>query len=278
MERPLITPMRPFRRGGRTHLARGLALVALALALWPARSTPGFGGAGPYTHIRITLEAMERFSYESGYDVDPICAETLIQASVVSDNAEGMEQRTFHCDSNDLAGCSFRLDQFKQKANGAFVREVGLENMGRALHIVQDFYSHSNWVESYQFLMIPAPIEVFRDVVPPVDVQTGYFPDLFPDFDAQLRCYTTPESEWNRFIYGATHGCLNKDSNVTFRGIAPVPNGFGMTYHELAARYATDHSVTLLHYFAKHSPAFRACFMPRFITGGCGYGFLGEFR
>ncbi|MCB1318801.1 MAG: hypothetical protein KDK34_01030 [Leptospiraceae bacterium] len=258
--------------------AAGIRILVLSglfvLFSLPTGRVHSFAGAGPYTHIRITREALDRFTWETGFDLNPVCAEYILQGSVVSDAADNMPQYTFHCDNNDLISCSWRLDQFKTQANKATNTMRSLEMVGMSLHIVQDFYAHSNWVESFQFSMLEAPLSVFKDVAPPVDVQTGYFPDIFPDINAQIACYETPPEYWNRFIYGATHACLNKDSNRTLRGAYLVPNGFGTTYHELAAQYAINHSVQLLHYYSKHNPWFQGCYLARIQTQGCTGGLL----
>ncbi len=139
----------------------------------------GFGGAGPQTHLSITEEALRRYTAESGWEVDALCAAELEQAAVISDSRSEAPRWQLHCDNNDLVGCSFRLDKFKGEANRAIIREDALSQMGRALHIVQDFYAHSNYVEQVGFSMILAPIQDFKDFPPPHDLQTGYFPDRF---------------------------------------------------------------------------------------------------
>ena len=159
-----------------------------------------FAGAGPFTHFSITTDALDRFAHETGWDVDVICAEILLQSSVVSDSVEGMQQYTYHCDSNDLVGCSYRLDQFKGLANRAYLREDSLRRMGMALHIEQDFYSHSNWVETFGATMLRSPIEQFKDFPPPVDVQSGQFPDIFPDVGGKTFLYAFENrKEWVDF-------------------------------------------------------------------------------
>lgn len=258
------------------HLYRTVlraSLIALFVYHGLGGGAYGFAGAGPYTHISITTEALDRYAVETGNSVSLYCAEVLLQASVISDNAEGMEQFTYHCDNNDLAGCSYRLDQFKGEANKATTQVESLLKMGRALHIVQDFYSHSNWVEIFGFTMIRAPIEQFKDLRPPPDIQSGNFPDIYPDIGAQLACYLIPEERWGSYIYGATHACMNKDSNQTFRGSRFYPNS-GLTYHQLAGMYAVNHSVELLKYYGRKNPWFKTCFVPRALTGGCNKRFL----
>ncbi len=274
--RPINTNSSAFRRlhGGRLRSLLRVALVLIFVMHGLAGQAYSFAGAGPFTHIGITTEALDRFTHETGWEVSLYCSELLNQFSVSSDSADGMQQFTYHCDSNDLVGCSFRLDQFKSQANRAYVREQSLRRMGMALHIVQDFYAHSNWVETFGFTLFRAPLEEFKLYPPPVDVQSGQFPDIFPDVGAQLACYLVPEDQWDKFIFGATHSCMNKDSNITFRGSRAIPNGFGITYHELAGQYAVNHSVELIKYFYRHNPWFKTCLRPQLFTAGCNKRFL----
>ncbi|MCB1172305.1 MAG: hypothetical protein KDK39_02010 [Leptospiraceae bacterium] len=241
----------------------------MMFALYEQAALPAYAGSGPWSHLRLTYTALDRFSEETGWQVNLFCTEIIAQGAVVSDTEDNQEIYQLHCDNNDLVGCSYKLDQLKQKANKEVVLAKSLMQMGQALHLVQDFYAHSNWTEIFQFSMVQAPIEQFTIVAPPMQIQTGYFPDIFPDVDAQVNCFLTPPEQWNNYIYGATHACLNKDSNQTQRGIALVPNGFGLTYHELSAQYAINHSVELLKYYAKHNPMFMGCFHHLGSLKGC---------
>ena len=227
-------------------------------------------GKGPMTHAVITQIALMDFANQTGREVDFVCAEALIQGSILSDNLHFGALDTYHCDNNNIAGCSYRLDQLKGEANREFLPADSLKKMGQALHIVQDFYSHSNWVERFQLLMLPAPIEMFKDIPPPIEVQTGFFPDFYPDTNAQILCYFAPEESWSGFILGATHDCLNKDSDTTKRGSQWVPNTGGKTYHELAGEYAIQHSVELLKYFSRTNIHFKECTHPNIYSGCTG--------
>lgn len=237
-----------------------------------------FGGAGPKNHLIITYDALERFSHETGWQVSILCSEIIAQGSVISDNGTNGSNDTLHCDNNDIAGCSYRLDQFKQEANRAISQNDSLLRMGQALHIVQDFYSHSNWVEIFGLSMVQAPLEQFKIVPPPVDLQTGFFPDRFPDQDAQRACFFMPKERWSTYIYGATHACLNKDSNANLRGGSFGINTAGITLHELAAQYAVNHSVQLLKYYSVHNPNFNMCFQRMGSLKGCNKAFMEQVR
>ncbi len=229
----------------------------------------GFG-KGPFSHAVITRLALEQYTIETNWELETSCAQVLIQSSIVSDNANFGSKDTYHCDNNNLQGCSWRLDQLKGEARKDPVALKSLQKMGQALHIIQDFYAHSNWAEIFQTSGIQAPLETFKDVPPPLDVQSGYFPDLFlPSVETQVLCYTAPQEEWGKFILGATHDCINKDSSTTKRGAQWVPNTIGLTYHELAARYAVKHSVDALKEFARVNPHFITCLKPLPLTFGC---------
>ena len=94
-------------------------------------------------------------------------------------------------------------------------------------------------------------------------------------------CFLFPEAEWGLHILGATHGCMEKDSNYSLRGatIADSPLGFGRTYHEIAGELAIDHTVKLLQYFydRKH-PHLMSCLVPSFQGIGCNQYFYGRLR
>ena len=143
------------------------------------------------------------------------------------------------------------------------------------LHLIQDFYAHSNWVENAGFSMLLAPIEAFSWLPPPANLQTGLYPEYVSPPSLQLDCYLFPVEDWGLRIHGATHGCMNKDSERQFRGITVVPGSPGITYHRLAAEYAKLHSVEFLNEMAKANPWFKTCFRPPYVGGvDCSGGVL----
>lgn len=251
------------------------ALLSLVFLFPAVEKTHSFAGAGPYTHIEITRLALKQLAEEKNFELLASCSEALMQASVMSDNTRYATKPEYHCDNNDIVGCSFKLDQLKRQAVNASNSATSFQRMGLALHIVQDFYAHSNWPEIFRFSLVIAPLEEFRHFPPPADLQTGLYPDIYlPDFDAQLACYFAPVEDWSSYIIGATHDCINKDSNITKRGIALVPDGGGYTFHELAAEYAVRHSVSLLKHFYANNPHFQACLVPTALTFGCNTSLL----
>jgi Heterokaryon incompatibility protein Het-C len=253
----------------RRQVIRLLALGLALLSQIDVNPVFGFGPQGPNTHITITLDAIDRFGYEAGWEVDPYCAEWMNQASVFPDQSQNGLDYALHCDNSEIAVCSLRLDILKNQAEHAAGVENSIRWMGHALHIIQDFYAHSNYVEYHGPLVIPAPLERYKDSLMPPELQSGYFPDVFPDLNAQLLCYLQPEERWGQRIYGATHACINKDGNRTLRGGRLHPAGGGLTYHELAAQYAREHSVQFLHEMADRNPWFRMCLRPRILGAGC---------
>lgn len=126
--------------------------------------------SGPYTHAKITRLALEQFTDETGLELNLHCAELLMQASISSDGKKHRFNETYHCDNNNIAGCSYRLDQL----------------IGEARR---------------------------------------------------------------------------------------VPYMNGMTYHELASKYAIKHTAKLLKQFSKNNFHFETCMRPA-ILPGCGEGFL----
>ncbi|MCE9599990.1 MAG: hypothetical protein K8S54_18665 [Spirochaetia bacterium] len=227
----------------RTWIVR-VTIVLLFLTAHSQKQIEAFGGSGPYDHQVITRLALERYMQEHDVFVNPICEELIAQSAVVSDSSYHSGQDMYHCDNNNIAGCSYKLDELELESRNSATSVEGLQRMGQALHIVQDFYSHSNWVEIMSISMILAPIEEFKDIPPPHDLQTGVYPDpINGNPELGFLCFFNPESNWSHFIPGATHGCLNKDTRRSPRGATLVPLGGGMDYHRLAAEYAIRHSV-----------------------------------
>lgn len=226
-------------------------------------------GKGPYTHYEITRRALERYTAESGNDIWFICQNMIIEMSLIADSQQYANLDRYHCDNGNFPGCAFELETLKHQAVTAPARIDAFNRMGLALHIVQDFYAHSNWVEKYGFSRILAPIEAFQFGVPPeFELQSGIYPDQFSPPELAVACYFVDESQFAKVIPGATHDCLNKDAATTKRGATLVP-GTLINYHTLAGEYAVEHSKNLIAYFAQRSAAFQTCLMPEAVTFGC---------
>ncbi len=229
-----------------------------------------FGEKGPYLHSTITTEALARMSQKKSYELDFTCSYQLWYMSGENDyNPTFAKDKTYHCDNNDLMGCSWRLNQLLEKAYTATNKMQALRYTGLALHIVQDFYSHSNWVEIHNFSYLLAEIESFSKIPPPSYIQTGYFPDLFLENpQAQVDCYFKDMSAIKSYIHGGTHDCLNKDSNFTKRGMLFAENS-AMTLHELAAEYSIRHSVKVIEKVFNKNHTLKLCYRPKVSGVGC---------
>ncbi|MCB1171089.1 MAG: hypothetical protein KDK25_12170 [Leptospiraceae bacterium] len=262
----------------RSHKISRYAAFSLLLA---AALPPGdleldaFSGAGPETHFTITRKALQDFAADRDISINPLCGEMIRQYSVISDSEGYAVDFSLHCDNDRIPACAYRLDELKFEAVHAVELNSSLRKMGMALHLIQDFYAHSNWVENARFTMFLAPIEAFSWFPPPENLQTGLYPEFLSPPEQQLDCYLFPVEDWGLRILGATHGCMNKDSEKQFRGITVVPGSPGISYHRLAAEYAKLHSVEFLNEMAKKNPWFKTCFLPPSVGGvTCSGGFL----
>ena len=106
-----------------------------------------------------------------------------------------------------------------------FDRAATLTAFGRIAHTVQDFHSHSNWIEKR---LNDSPIQPWDFNIASLTPGTlsGYWPDNAPQ---------------NSLIPGApSHDALNKDSPTSKEGKKIVPSGpnAGKTYHTLARQVA----------------------------------------
>ncbi|MCB1302781.1 MAG: hypothetical protein KDK37_00795 [Leptospiraceae bacterium] len=259
-------------------MPRYLSFVVLGFFLfdpWP--EIPAFSSTGPETHFSITRDSLKQFARDRDIAVDPLCGDMLRQFAVISDSEDNAEDFTLHCDNDRITDCAYRLDELKHQSVHATNRFSSLRRMGMALHLIQDFYSHSNWVESAGFTMFLAPLEAFTWLPIPANIQTGFYPEYVSHPDVQKACFLFPVEQWGLRFEGATHGCMNKDSERQFRGITVVPGSPGITYHRLAAEYAKLHSVQFLHEMARANPWFKSCFLPPYFGGAeCSGGILNK--
>ena len=119
-------------------------------------------------------------------------------------------------------------------------RELGLARFGYYVHAIQDFYSHSNWIEIFADRGEPAPLAPIVSgcdpAVLPVDLSTGYF-----DLDYGISgCPSAGPPEGFRYCHGPTADPghqLAKDV-PSYHGADRLPDG-SATYHEEAVRLAT---------------------------------------
>lgn len=242
----------------------------------------GFGLRGPYSHEKINQEAFKIFAKNTGFEVRVDCAELINQTNYQADVHLPLKPE-YHCDNSEFFKCSRELDILKNRSfkDPNFI--TSMRQIGLSTHIVQDFYAHSNWVEITRNSYVIAPLENLKDSYVAIpNLQSGYHP-FSPEGGVMdmVGCFLFPEAEWGLHILGATHGCMEKDSNYSLRGatIADSPLGFGRTYHEIAGELAIDHTVKLLQYFydRKH-PHLMSCLVPSFQGIGCNQYFYGRLR
>lgn len=244
--------------------------LIIAITNFPINHTISFSHQGPHTHNSITADAIVRFAQTKGIDISVYCSSQLWYLSNKNDFIPTYKHdKTYHCDDNDIMGCSWRFNQLVTKAIDSPSLPHALRYTSLALHIVQDFYSHSNWVEINNFSYILADIGSFEKLPPPSFLQTGYYPDLFlENLGAQAECYFAEKDAMKSFIYGATHDCMNKDSNLSKRGMRYAEFSL-TTLHELAGEYAIKHSEKVIDKIFKQNPVLNLCFVPRLTKNGC---------
>jgi hypothetical protein len=107
---------------------------------------------GSKTHVEITEEAMQVIYIEIG--AANITQSMKLARKQITDANREVDQDQFssakHADGENFAGAQLRTNDLlsqvviKIKANDV---AGGRSSLGSALHTVQDFYAHSNWVE-----------------------------------------------------------------------------------------------------------------------------------
>ncbi|MYM35224.1 hypothetical protein GTP38_12870 [Duganella sp. FT94W] len=110
---------------------------------------------GSLTHQDITQRGIEEL--DKRYFAVPKLSASMQKAldQIIEANAKVDEDQTSsakHFDGENAAGAQLRLATLKQNILDALrsdpINVIGArDNLGSALHTIQDFYSHSNWVE-----------------------------------------------------------------------------------------------------------------------------------
>ena len=162
--------------------------------------------------------------------------------------------RTAVCDRANAAWNRFyaEIRDSVQPQNGPEFDQIGgvadaRSSFGALTHALQDFYSHSNWVELYVTAGQSPPLAtaLFPTCVPtalPTGLETGYF-DLSYGLGG---CPNSPLNDtWIPPAgFSFCHETLNKDSDQTRHGRDIVP-GTTQTYHALAVQLAAAHTTIL---------------------------------
>lgn len=255
-------------------LVFGFSAYFLA-SLSPLRA---FGKKGPHTHTSITQEAFIEFADKTGWDLRMDCMELIVQGNLRAD-AAFMNNDAYHCDNDNILGCADRFRTLKDDSYREANHITGLMKLGMALHIAQDFYSHSNWAENHPMVSILAPIEHPWIFLSMKEIQTGYF-NLLPIIEHTEEagnCFDAEDGLHGNYTF-ATHACLNKDASDSHRSLKTVHPGIPISYHDWAADLAKEHTVQILveQYKAKH-PLILTCLSPKTLSFSCGsqaYDFL----
>lgn len=176
------------------------------------------------THCSITQEALER----TGFALDSLELVYFANRSVDRHEFNNVEA---HFDSESFEAGSKRLVELAEQTVAAIKQNRNREAqvlIGRALHSIQDFFSHSNYVELQERQQRDIPIDFFNLKNPEKELPcnavegkfdgltTGYYPD---DVTPEIKC---------------SHDTLNKDAPET-------PSG--KNYHLQAIKKATQESI-----------------------------------
>lgn len=138
------------------RIITNILLIVLAVLL-PGQSF-GFKPTAEYGHVGIVRDALQDIKRTSSKGNEFMFSERAIKEirdadASVDDMTGEFNNPSAHCDNELLHDCTFRINSLKHAItdnlkddnarNGAGARR----EVGRALHTLQDFYSHSNWIE-----------------------------------------------------------------------------------------------------------------------------------
>ena len=138
------------RRDARPHGHFVWRLFRLSPTAWKEAV---FGGGG-VSHIEQTIKHLKHFAKQYFPFVEHLTRSMVNARDAISqanaDVDDNQTQSALHCDGENLDEAQSRLQTFHAETiaalndnNAGGAREA----LGSALHTVQDFYAHSNWVE-----------------------------------------------------------------------------------------------------------------------------------
>jgi hypothetical protein len=108
----------------------------------------------PVDHASITKEALSQISENVNgrqirFSMDAI--NDITESNIRTDDIAFQSQSDLHFDNEDFLGGSKRLVRWRErvikKVAGSRNGRSARVDLGSALHTIQDFYAHSNWVE-----------------------------------------------------------------------------------------------------------------------------------
>lgn len=224
-------------------------------------------GFGPCKHSEITKEAIEQELRDKGINVEDLsreCFEIIIDANKRQDQIKDFFSNPYpeyHFDSNNIEQGILYINQQWDiiRINEGVDCEEVLKAYGRLLHTIQDFYSHSNWVELY------APTVRSPDEIPLLD---GDIQDLIPTprgpHNEQIRSGIFKSNINDIFSKDPrSHRRMNKDSESSEAGKRKYrfPDGSVKTGYELALHLAIKHTQLMFVTFMGTAPqCFKKCF------------------
>jgi len=123
-------------------------------AFQPWRNGNPIGAAEPgdHSHESITEQAIKEFAREElSCEPHKNAVKAIVYANGNTDINESSDSAA-HFDSENFSGGQSRLERKLQEIQRAMLAGnvyEAREALGQALHTIQDFYSHSNWVETF---------------------------------------------------------------------------------------------------------------------------------
>lgn len=236
----------------------------------PARAFMTFAWLGGAIHAEICRDALAPLG------VGKKSLKTIIKGCNSQDiplSKNFSSSPAHHCDDNNIEnGHKYWSTMIQNAINDAgkadksrVSRDRALYAIGEALHTVQDFYSHSNYVEYLLKNNLPLKPIDWNNV--PAEIRTGYYfyrniarnestssrdacVAWLTQKNAKLKFHTVQEYDRRSRDQSPAaaeayvlepgdllHLELNKDSRKTLEGKVPVAEG-GQTLHDLARRVA----------------------------------------
>lgn len=124
-----------------------------AVAFFPTAWRQQHFGNNGVSHEQQTAEAFEQLAqrYWPKRELDRSMSKARVAiASANADVDRDFDHSAFHCDGENFDGAQARLSELKNET--IFHLKAGKasdaqRSLGSALHTLQDFYSHSNWIE-----------------------------------------------------------------------------------------------------------------------------------
>ncbi|KAH7017981.1 uncharacterized protein B0I36DRAFT_34962 [Microdochium trichocladiopsis] len=133
-----------------------LSLLALqpVLGFFPTKWKEVVFGFGGTSHVEMTEDVFEERAKAYFPLVKTLTSKMSKARDEIADaNADVDDNQTaasWHCDGESFPEAKTRIATLKQEAIAALQAEnasLSRHKVGEALHTIQDFYSHSNWVE-----------------------------------------------------------------------------------------------------------------------------------